>query len=568
MSSIKNLSEIAKTLSDTNVRCDQDACKITILFPLIEFLGYDATKAGDILLNPAYTEDGSYKLDYGLRGEEDSIKTVIKMIDYGAESGLEFSNIRKALSTINHVEYVVITDCFHYEIYANADDGSTFLDIISFELASITEEQSRTLQLLSNPTSFSKQDFALDEEGLMEDDDSKSLIAVEGDKKGQTKAKKKIKMPKMLPLIFTVSLCACMIVLSVIFAFSYRRNPENWYKIVFKHDSHELHYHVLSGSVSASTYKDKPSVIHVTMSNTNVQPGINITFLLTNLAHNASHTVSILSDTNGVDSDISIPAEWMDCDIQITASVVFDSSQTAVAIDKYGIGGNRILQMGEGDKFEVGNTKIFYDHTGILQYIKQQEEIEAANKLQAAKDFFKNYTIVKYGDGSMCFYPKGYDTDDWPKQGDASNKNITSKNKAYARIKYNAATQDVDFYFIVGTLMQSAHFWSAGGTIILSDGGVNEYTLSTKDGNFYQHVNFMSSITGWCIFTETGVGNLYSMLKTVYSSENAVVEFKGGLNQKMQISEADKKAVLSILDLYDKYFSSETISLDPRWFEQ
>ena len=61
------------------------------------------------------------------------------------------------------------------------------------------------------------------------------------------------------------------------------------------------------------------------------------------------------------------------------------------------------------------------------------------------------------------------------------------------------------------------------------------------------------------------MASLRSMLKTVYSSNRATIEFKG-LNQKVNISAKDKAAITSILDLYDKYFASGDIKLDPDWF--
>ena len=118
MSNIRNLSEVARTLMESDAKFDQDICKMTILFPLLETLGYDATVAGDFILNPAYVNDGEYKMDYGLRGVgEESIKTMIKMIDFDAEPGLEFANIRKCIMPGDGVEYILITDCFNYYVY-------------------------------------------------------------------------------------------------------------------------------------------------------------------------------------------------------------------------------------------------------------------------------------------------------------------------------------------------------------------------------------------------------------------------------------------------------------------
>ena len=172
LNSLQNISKIAETIKESDARLDVDVCKMSILFPLVEILGYDATQTGDILLNPAYTDDGEYKVDYGLRGEEeDTVKTVIKVIEYEAEPGLEFANIRRALMYLPNVEYVVITDCFNYYIYANSTDG-TFIDVVSFELDKITNDEAKLLQLLNNPSSAMKQEFAIDRFDDMDDDDS------------------------------------------------------------------------------------------------------------------------------------------------------------------------------------------------------------------------------------------------------------------------------------------------------------------------------------------------------------------------------------------------------------
>ena len=577
MDIIKNLSEIAKTLIESDAKADQDVCKVTILFPLVEALGYDTTKTGDVLLNPAYTEDGEYKLDYGLRGEdEDAIKTVIKTIDFDAEPGLEFSKIRRALATIGHVEYVVITDCFNYYIYSNADDDSTFFDVVSFNICEITNDQIKLIGILSNPSSNARQDFAIDEEGDMIEDPSSGLGVEKYEKKttSVSKAEKhtssKVKKRHetfgwILPVVF-ISLCTCMIITSVLLALHRRSDSSHWYQVVFQHDSYNLDYYTLSGNVGASTYPDQLFVVKLVMSGSNLPEGVSVNFTLSNKVRNDSFKVSYLTDsTGGINTDVALPSTWIDCNIDVSARIDFDENQTAIAKEQYGTGGSKIVQIGDTDKFLIGESTIYYDHTGIAAYIEEKRQQEAAAQLQSIKDYFKNYTIVKYSNGDMCFYPKGYNTDDWPTNSDATNVNITSSNKAYAKIYYDASTNTAEFYFVIGTLMPSAHFWSAGGSFILSD-TVNQYSLSTKSGNFYQHVNSMTSITGWCVFTQTGVGNLLPILRTIYAGEQSTVEFKG-LNEKIKISNADKNAVMSILDLHDKYFVSGSINLDPSWFE-
>lgn len=573
MDDILNLSEIAKTLIESDAKNDLDICKMTILFPLIETFGYDAARTGDIFLNPAYTEDGEYKLDYGLRGETDeSIKTVIKVIEYNAEPGLEFAKIRQSLATIDHVEYVVITDCFNYYIYANTDDDSTFLDVLSFNIAEIDNEQIRLLGVLQNPAIEVRQQFAIDFE---QDDDRKNSVSkyekspkdlkqIENDKE-KSSVKRNIS-PWIVPIVFA-SVCICMLITTVLFALYYRSDSSNWYQITFKHNSYSLDYYTLAGNVNISTYQDKLSTVNVTLSESNLPEGVNVTVILENQYRpNDKQIHNVITNVSGgFSEDIPLPAGWINCDINVTARVDFNDNQTAIAKTQYGTGGSKIIEVGNKDKFLIGVSQTYYDHTAIEAYIKLKQEQEAAAQLQAIKDYFGGYTIQKYSNGDMCFYPKGYNTDDWPSNSDATNINITSSNKAYAKIYYHADTNTAEFYFVIGTLMKSAHFWSAGGSFVLSN-TVQTYSLSTKSGNFYQHVNPMTSITGWCVFTQTGVGDLISILESIYSSDQSTVEFKG-LNEKIRISAADKNAVMSILDLYWKYFASGSISLDPRWFQ-
>jgi hypothetical protein len=53
-------------------------------------------------------------------------------------------------------------------------------------------------------------------------------------------------------------------------------------------------------------------------------------------------------------------------------------------------------------------------------------------------------------------------------------------------------------------------------------------------------------------------------LTQIYSSDAATIEFKD--IQKVAISQADKDAVLGIIDLYTKYFAGGAITLNPDWF--
>ena len=563
-----NISEIAATLKDTEARLDIDSCKMAILFPLVEALGYDVTRTGDILLNPAYTNDGEYKLDYGLRGEnEDSIKTVIKVIAYDAEPGLEFTNIRKAISSISSVEYVLITDCFHYFIYANSM-GGMFDEITVFEIDSISNDELRMLSLLANPSVSTRQDFVIDRNNEMDQNNTELDVNSETDdlipfeEENSPKNKNGGKKPPVMAIMIG-TLCVLMLGTSALLAFHERNNPDNWYSISFPHDDQELNVHALKGTVKASAYKDKLHAIQFGISDSNLPSGINVTITLKNMVRNESISVGYLTDTTGcVNTEIAIPESWVDCNIGVKAEILFDENQTPIASEYYGTSGIRIIQLGDKDKSTIDETEFFYNSTQITQTIKENEAIAEANRLQEIRNYFAKFTIVEYSNGDICFYPKGYDTNDWPTDSDATNNNINATDKAYAKIYYDKSTNSATFYYIAGTLMQQASW--ASGSFVISD-TVNTYSIPISSGKFYYHMNTYTSITGWCVYEENGVANLRSMLKTVYSSNRATIEFKG-LNQKVNISAKDKAAVTSILDLYDKYFASGDIKLDPDWF--
>jgi hypothetical protein len=171
--------------------------------------------------------------------------------------------------------------------------------------------------------------------------------------------------------------------------------------------------------------------------------------------------------------------------------------------------------------------------------------------VEAAKDL--NYTIVKYSNGDMAFYPKGYDTDDWDKK----NTNITDTNKSYAKILYNAASGTATFYYICGTYLPAAQILA--NDIILSDSKTS-FTLDGHQGHFQLHVNSYGCVTGWYRFDPEGINGLIPILTQIYSSDAATIEFKDV--HKVNINQQDKNAVLDIIKLYYTYFATGKVVVE------
>lgn len=556
MEKLRNLAEVASTILESDAKYDQDICKMSILFPLLETLGYDSTKAGDIILNPAYINNGQYKIDYGLRGEDDeTIKTMIKMIEFDAEPGLEFTNIRQCIMPEARVEYIMITDCFNYYIYANAEEGITFIDVVSFKITDVNPVHKRQLQLLKNPSIPQRQDYALNDEP--EEEEAETPKAIKSYTKPATQANNTqvVTSGLLLPIVIG-SICVIILLSACLFGFMERGNIENWYNIHFNHDVVELNYYSLRGNVAIETYKDKLNVVKVSITNTNLPSNANVTLTLRSKNSDQPLSVDARTGTDGyIIKDVSIPESWKNSDISVTASLLFNAYQTQEVTTKYGQYGQYLVSLG-GDKSVIGSDNVYYDHDAIDAYIKNEQALADAAKLKEIQQYFSQFTIVRYSNGDMCFYPKGYNTNDW----ETANDNITSTNKSYAKIYYNAATKTGTFYYCVGTYMQSAS-WPAG-VFILSD-TVNSYDLSIKNGHFRYHMNKYSSVTGWCQFDTTGVNSLIPILSQIYSSSSATIEFKD--LHKLAISQADKDAVLKIIDLNTKYFANGPIEIYDEW---
>jgi hypothetical protein len=563
MDAIKTISEVARTLLESDAKYDQDICKMTILFPLLETLGYDATKAGDIILNPAYMNNGEYKIDYGLRGiEEDSIKTMVKMIELDAEPGLEFSNIRKCIMPTDRVEYIIITDCFNYFIYANADEGMTFLDVVSFNITKISNEQKRAFGLLVNPNTAGRQDYALR-------DDEPEEESAPSNNKSITKYVKPTPPPKKTKkadssvfsmgwMILLIVVCIVIVATGTLLGLSKQNNIDNWYKVAFSFDNVKLNYYTLKGNLKVSTYDDKLGYIKIEITKTNLPANTNITLNLKNDV-GLSSKINVLTDASGcVYQDIPVQDSWKNTNITVTANVLFDNYQTADAKKVFGDFGQYIIGL-TGSKSVLAEYSVYYDYDHIYETIKNQEAAKAEAELKAIREYFSQFTVVQYSNGDMAFYPKGYDYNDW----DTANENITSTNKSYAKIYYNSTTKTGTFYYCIGTFINYGA-WPAG-VYILSD-SINTYQLPVGNSIYSMHYNKYSSITVWSRFDRNGIDGLIPILQQIYSSNMATIEFKD--LHKVTISQDDKNAVLSIIDLYTKYFSNGSTILKPEWFQK
>ena len=569
---ILRIKEIAETLSGTNAVQDQELSKISILFPLMEALGYDSIKEGDISINPKYTEDGSYKMDYGLRDTEDGvIKTFIKVVDFDFDLSLEQSAINKNLNKEHSNKYFIITDCYKFKICQSTQVSID--EITTFNMKDIDKDAIEILSLLRNPLINVKAENTEASIDNIEKDNYTEVHIPENitfEKPEEpyvyTPKQEEKKCPKKKPSIkiiigsLLILLGIAVLSTSVVLAFKHISDPNNWYLMDTGYKDASLDYHTLTGTLKVSTYPSTLSVIKVEFSNSNIPEGSVITFTVTNTDANTSVSKSIVH-TGIIADDIKISDTWKDCNIKVDATLIFDENQTNQAKNKFGASGEKIVAKNGYSKDHIVTQEVYYNYTAIKANIDADAAALKAQQLKENREYLSNFTIVETSTGDIWFYPSGYSTDDQ----DYNNPNITDNRKSYASIRYNKNTKQAQFYYIAGSNMGNKHvsFSSVAGAVILSD-GVNSYTLNTNQGVINFFINEYGNVSGWCRYDLNSVSGLFGILRTVYSASQPTIEFKG-ITSEEYISNADKKAVVAVMNLWLKYFNTENIVFDTEW---
>ena len=268
----------------------------------------------------------------------------------------------------DHVEYIIVTDCFNYFVYANADGGITFLDVVSFNITNINAAQQRAFSVLANPNTAGRQDYAIhDDEPVEESAPPKSI-----DKYVKPATGLAPKAPKASTVnlktgnnwglyLLVGAMCLVIILSGWLFGVVSKNNINNWHKVIFSFDDVGLNYYTLKGNVTASAYIDKLDVIRVQITQTNLPANTNVTLNLKNEA-GLTLKINVLTNADGcIDYDVPIPTTWKNTNISLTANVLFDSYQTDSAKEKFGDVGQSLIGLTD-NKNMLGSAKTYYDY--------------------------------------------------------------------------------------------------------------------------------------------------------------------------------------------------------------
>lgn len=550
---LNEISSIAQEIQNSGER-DVEMCKIGILFPFIEQLGYDSTTVGDIIVAPLYTPNASYKIDYGLRGRNESdIKSIVKLIPFDASPDDEIASIRTCLLQKDTIEYVIITDCFKYWIYSYDTINNILVEFANFDMCNPDEIDTQAMEILSNPSmEHSKQEYA-----EYEDDEPQVSPAVYAQQDPEpddepSVGKKKSKVHWGLIILSQIAVIALIIFIVLSF-----KNPESSFLNIFNSGGqNNLDYYSISSSLELTVPKNTQE-LQLSFYSKDIPQGGQVRFDIAN-GTNSSVVYGEVSSSGKISGKFNVPDNWENPTITVTASLRFDELdhiQPQNVKDKFGEIGDKIMgQEGAPDKFALTFATVEYDSAAVREYLAWLEEQRLANLIAERKADFANFEVRTDSLGNIKILPKSYKMD---------SINITGNVHIYPQIFYDASNNISHFYLVCGQI--SSVTWSMFRSVsFYADGTAWTYEIGNNEKK-QQVVG--QYITEWVYYDNFNISSLPTETALLGTADYAELTFNGSKAAKYTISEQEKANISALLTLYDKYFLDPNSPPDISWFE-
>lgn len=561
MDSILNeISSIAKELQTTG-EIDIDYYKMGVLFPFMEYLGYDTTTPGDVVTVPLYAPDGSYKVDYGLRGlKDDSLKTVIKLVPFGSNHTDEESKIRTCIIQNSSIEYVLITDCINYSIYAYDSERNSLLRIGNFNIINDETISSHYIDILKNPClDKNKQEFAeyddeLEYEGprgmreFSEDDYFKEDNDYEN---SEDKKKNKIKWGLVI-------LSQLILLVLIVFLVLALKDPDSQVLNFLNFgNQNELDYYDISSTLDVELNKANHAIDIAFYSKDIPQGGV-VRFDIMN-GDDSAVLYGEVTASGKIRGSYVVPETWKYPSITVTAYLKFDElnhPQPANVRSKFGEIGEKIIgKEGAPNKFALSYLTIDYDSKAVQDYLLWLKEQEEANLRAERLADFANFEVRYDSLGNIKVLPSGYDM---------NSNNITGNVHVYPQIFYDAGTGFAHFYLVCGHI--SSISWSMFRSVeFYADGMSWNYDLGNNEKK--QQVTGQY-ITEWVYLDNYNISSLPSEAAILGTSEVAQVVFNGAKAANYQLSKQEKNNIAAALALFNKYFMDYNNPPSIDWFKE
>jgi hypothetical protein len=565
---IRILSEIVNELINSGNVSDIDNNKVEILFPFIEeVLGYDTTTVGDVIIAPAYTPDGNYKLDYGLRGNRPNYyKSCFKVVQKGSNFENEHENIKRCLGMVD-TEFVVITDCFDFQFLIYDDVQDNLVIIGDYSLINPENCDQNMVDLIRCPGEKNKkQEYAVRDEdeydsysddydepnnyrrpsslGVIDDDYEDDEPSVELPKKKNIKKKKKLKANKKIYIVGTVILIATVTLLSIILTNKSGDSGGIFSNFPIIGNQNKIEKGQLDGTLDLTV--DDAGTIYAEMYSRNIPAGANIKFEFINGTYKDVIYVQIGADGKAT-TTYTIPSFWDNAETIVMTYLRFDEPaypQPSTVKNQFGEIGDKIIgKEGAPDKFAITFGKVSYDS----QAVKDRLAIEAAEKealeRQERMEVFSNLEIRVDSLGNWKVLPKDFNMNE---------VNITESRNIYPQIFFDGKEQEAYFYLVCGTInqMQVIRFTDV---VFYADGFQWAYQVSSNT----KEISVTGGVaTEWVYFHNLNTPTLVSDAKLLADSEVSKVVFKGDKIKEHILSDKEKNSILSLVKVYEKYFKT------------
>lgn len=551
---VRILSEIASEFARSGDVNDIEKNKGEILFPFIEeVLGYDTINVGDVVIAPAYTDDGTFKLDYGLRSNKPNYyKSCIKVVNRGSDFDDQIPFITRCLMSVE-TEFIIVTDCFEYKIWVFDETKEDLIAIGYYSLLNPEESDQSLLDLIHCPPEKKpRQEYAVRED----DEDEINTTEVHLIQREPTeipkrkvvhkeiKKKKKSKKPLIIGVIIVLLLLAVLLV-----GFLTKGDDGQFFSTLPVIGSQSgIDKGQLDGALTLDA--SSGSSINMTLYSRNIPQGGVIKFELNAGIYKDAVYGSIGADGKA-SASYAVPASWDEPNITVVAYLRFDEAnyaQPSNVKSTFGEVGEKIIgKDGAPDKFAITYGTVAYDSEAIrnkLQYdASQRAELERQERLNA----LGNLNIRMDAAGNWKIVPGGYDM---------NKVNITELIHVYPQIFYDGSLNQPYFFLVCGTInqMQVVNFktvtFYADGYEWAWDVNTNVYDVDVTGGIAKE----------WVYFSSANVADIITNSQFLASSEVARVSFVMG-NKIVQynLSNNEKANILTMIAAYDKYFNTGSV---------
>ena len=545
---MKILSEIANEFLAAGDIYDLDKNKSEILFPFFEeILGYDALAVGDIVVAPAYTSDGTYKLDYGLRSNTPGVyKSCFKVINRGEKFEDHVQNIKKCL-VMAETEFVVITDCFEYKFFAYDDTREDIIDIGFYSLINPEECDYGLIPLIECPKEkVPKQEFAVRDD----EPEDLGLNAVEEPyeppviPKKKTTPKKKKKTDKKIFVIGGVIIA--LLVLIIILAFATRGEDGKFFsELPIIGSQSGIEKGQLDGKLSIGVNDE--SIISMGLYSRNIPAGGVIKFELTSGTYQDAVYGSIGSDGNAY-ANFTIPGFWDEETITVIAYLRFDEGTHAQPSNikaEFGEIGEKIIgKDGAPDKFAITYGTITHNSQAVRDKLAAELLEKERREREERLKVFGSLNIRVDSVGNWKILPAEYDMNE---------SNITKSVNIYPQVFYNASDNAPYFYLVCGDLKANPILFT--DIIFYADG----YQWAYEIANDIKEVSVNNGVwKEWAYLDNYDFPDIVDKAKLLGSSDVSKITFKGNQIVEHVLSQGEKNNILTMIAAYNTYFNIDS----------